>query len=425
MTKTPHIVSLGCRLNAYEADRMGALARNASGARDSVVVNTCAVTSEAVRQSRQAIRKARRDRPDADIYVSGCAVQTDPDAFAAMPEVTRLIGNGEKLDPDAYKKDAPVGDVFAADSLPRGPAPVAEVPARAHLEVQNGCDHRCTFCIIPFGRGQARSKLPGDVVAEALELVRRGAKEIVLTGVDLTSYGPDLGEGVTLADPVEALLEALPSDVTIRLSSIDGAEVDDRLFRLVTEEVRIAPYLHLSLQAGDNMILKRMKRRHSREDAITLCARLKAARPEIAFGADLIAGFPTETEEMFARSLDLVRECGLAFVHVFPFSPRHGTPAAKMPQLEREEIKERAARLREAADAALNDHMGALLGQRRDMLVEIVKNGKTVGKLTDFTDIAIPGGLPVGTRLEVRIAGHNGRQLLGELPASMEERAYG
>ena len=425
MTSDPHIVSLGCRLNTYEAERMGKLAQDAARDRDTVVINTCAVTAEAVRQSRQAIRKARRERPGAAIYVSGCAVQTDPAAFEGMEEVTRVIGNGEKLLAAAYKEETPVRDVFEQQTLPRGPAPIGELPVRTHLEVQNGCDHRCTFCIIPFGRGRARSKKPGDVVAEAKDLITRGVKEIVLTGVDLTSYGPDLGEGVTLADPVEALLEHLPSDITIRLSSIDGAEIDDRLFRLVTEEARIAPHLHLSLQAGDDMILKRMKRRHSRAEAIELCARLKAARPELAFGADLIAGFPAETEEMFENTLDLVAATGLAYVHVFPFSPREGTPAARMPQLDRTEIKERAARLREASDAALRDHLGALLGQQREMLVEVVKAGKAVGKLTDFTDIELDSPIPAGSRLTVRVTGHDGRRLKGTDVLEERERAHG
>ncbi|MEM9233591.1 MAG: radical SAM protein, partial [Pseudomonadota bacterium] len=264
MSQAPHIVSLGCRLNTYEADRMARLAQKASTADDVVVINTCAVTGEAVRQSRQAIRKARRERPDAEIIVSGCAVQTDPGSFAEMPEISRLIGNGEKLSPAAYTAPTGVEDVFAQTTLPRGPAAVGSLPVRTHLEVQNGCDHRCTFCIIPFGRGQARSKTPADCVAEALDLARAGAREIVLTGVDLTSYGPDLGAGMTLADPVTALLGALPKDITLRLSSIDGAEIDDRLFDLVTKAERIAPHLHLSLQSGDNMLLKRMKRRHSR-----------------------------------------------------------------------------------------------------------------------------------------------------------------
>ncbi|WP_370335365.1 tRNA (N(6)-L-threonylcarbamoyladenosine(37)-C(2))-methylthiotransferase MtaB [Parvularcula marina] len=425
MTQTPHIVSLGCRLNTYEAERMARLAREATPEGELVVINTCAVTGEAVRQSRQAIRKARRQHPDARILVSGCAVQTDPDGFADMPEISALIGNGEKLAPEAYAAPGEVADVFDREHLPKGPAPMATVEARAHLEVQNGCDHRCTFCIIPFGRGKARSKRPEDCAAEALELAQAGAREIVLTGVDLTSYGPDLGEGMTLADPIEALLEALPEEIGIRLSSIDGAEIDDRLFRLVTEEARIAPHLHLSLQAGDNMILKRMKRRHSREDAIALCQRLKAARPEIAFGADLIAGFPTETEEMFKYSLRLVEECGLAFVHVFPFSPRVGTPAAKMPQLPRDEVKARAARLRDCADLALRDHLGRHLGETRSVLVEMNRHGQAIGKLNDFTDIALDIPLPKGAREVVRISGHDGRRLTGEMITDELEAACG
>lgn len=403
---------------------MGKLARDSSG-KASVVVNTCAVTAEAVRQSRQAIRRARRDHPDAAIFVSGCAVQTDPDAFAEMPEITQLIGNGEKLEPEAYHQVRPVADVFEKTALPRGPTPVGDVPVRAHLEVQNGCDHRCTFCIIPFGRGNARSKRPGDVVAEAKELVALGAQEIVLTGVDLTSYGPDLGDDITLSDPIEALLTGLPSHIGIRLSSIDGAEIDERLFQLITEERRIAPYLHLSLQSGDDMILKRMKRRHRRNEAIELCGRLATARPELAFGADLIAGFPTETEEMFENSLTLIDHCGLAYVHVFPFSPREKTPAAQMPQLEKAEIKDRAARLRDAADIALRQHLSSHLGQVRPMLVESNQDQKAVGKLTDFSDIHLNEAVPTGTRLWVRVGGHDGRQLSGVAERSGRERAHG
>lgn len=424
MKKDPHIVSLGCRLNGYEADRMAALARIHSPAEDIVVINSCAVTNEAVRQSRQAIRKARRDHPEAEIIVSGCAVHTDPESFAAMPEISQVIGNAEKLDPASYRAKEAVGDVFSRTSLPKGPAPVGRVAVRAPLEVQNGCDHRCTFCIIPFGRGQARSKKPADCAEEALEIVAAGAREIVLTGVDLTSYGPDLGEGMTLADAIEELLRRLPADITLRLSSIDGAEVDERLFRLVTEEPRIAPYLHLSLQSGDDMILKRMKRRHNRDDATTLCRKLKTARPDIAFGADLIAGFPTETEEMFENSVALVRDCQLSYVHVFPFSPRKGTPAERMPQIDRAVVKARAARLREAADEALRDHLSRHLGAEGEILVEASGTGGSTGKLADFSDVHLQASLEPGTRQTVRISSHDGRRLTA-MTLSETEALYG
>ncbi len=398
MVSPARTISLGCRLNAYESDRMAELAAGAG--RKTVVINTCAVTNEAVRQSRQTIRRAQKENPDAEIVVTGCAATIDPETFRGLPGVARVIPNAEKLAPESWGQATPLSGPRAVD-------------VRAHLEVQNGCDHRCTFCIIPTGRGDARSKPPAEAAAEALALTERGAREIVLTGVDLTSYGPDLGPDVTLADVIDALLAALPTDVRIRLSSIDGAEVDDRLFALITTEPRIAPYLHLSLQAGDDMILKRMKRRHSREDAITLTQRLRAARPDIAFGADLIAGFPTETEEMFQNTRTLIEACGLSFVHVFPFSPRKGTPAARMPQHDKALIKERAQQLRAVADAALAAHLDRKGGTRQRMLIEQNKEGRAMGKLADFTDVTLDGPARVGDEIAVHINGHNGRHLFG------------
>ncbi|NNU15907.1 MiaB/RimO family radical SAM methylthiotransferase [Parvularcula sp. ZS-1/3] len=392
-------VNLGCRLNASETETMAALAE--SGGQAPVIVNTCAVTNEAVRQSRQAIRRAARENPGREVVVTGCAADLETEAFEAMPEVTRLIPNEQKLAPSSWSLP---GDAARA---PR------RIDVRAPLAVQNGCDHRCTFCIIPFGRGDARSLPIEDAVLEAKALVNRGAKEVVLTGVDLTSWGPDLGEGLSLGHLVEALDAALPSDVWIRLSSIDGAEIDDRLFRLMTEVDRIAPYAHLSLQHGHDMILKRMKRRHSRADAIELCARLKEARPEMAFGADLIAGFPTETEEMFGGCLSLVEECGLSYVHVFPFSPRTGTPAAKMPQHDRALIKERAARLREVAEASLNRHLEARTNTQGTVLIEETKNGRPRGRLADFTDVHFAEGAPLkaGDRISACLLSREGRHL--------------
>ena len=398
-------VSLGCRLNAYEAERMAVLAAE-HGEAGSVVVNTCAVTAEAARQSRQAIRRAARG--GARVVATGCAVQTDPDAFAAMPEVARVIGNGAKLDPSAWAAPSGVGDVFEADALPRAPAP-ARSEVRAHLEVQNGCDHRCTFCVIPYGRGASRSKSPEDVRAEARDLVALGVKEVVLTGVDLTSYDY---EGQRLGAVVEALLAALPSDVHVRLSSIDGAEVDEQLFGLLTTEPRVAPYAHLSLQSGDDMILKRMKRRHSRADAVSLSERLRAARPDIALGADLIAGFPTETDAMAARTRALIADCGLSYVHVFPFSPRAGTPAARMPQVPRETVKARASALRAVAADALHARLDSLVGCERTVLIEQVTDGVADAKTPCFAPAAFEadGALP-GERVRVLPTARDGRRL--------------
>lgn len=418
MEKTPHLVSLGCRLNAYEVERMGTLAKGFDG--ETVVVNTCAVTNEAVRQSRQVIRRAARAHPEARIVVSGCAASLDPEGFTQLAGVTHVIPNEAKLNPGAWRR---------LGAREQAPGPLSAVMARAPLEIQNGCDHQCTFCIIPQGRGVARSVPPTVAVAEAQKLADAGAREIVLTGVDLTSYGPDLGAGVSLADPIIALLEALPDTVRIRLSSIDGAEVDERLFELVTSEERIAPYLHLSLQSGDDMILKRMKRRHSRSEAVRLTQALRAARPEIAFGADLIAGFPTETDEMFENTCALIAEAGLSYVHVFPFSPRVGTPAARMPQLDRQTIKARAARLRAAADAALERHLLSKVGQCGAMLVETSREGRRSGKLADFTEVLLAGEGPTHREEQVEITGIEGGRLtalpLREGSTYAEERSDG
>jgi len=399
-------INLGCRLNASETEAMAALAE-ARG--DSpVIINTCAVTNEAVRQSRQAIRRAAREHPGREVVVTGCASELQPEQFEAMPEVARRLPNASKTEPSAWQ--------LTKASGPR------DLDVRAPLAVQNGCDHRCTFCIIPFGRGDARSLPIDEACDNAMELVRRGAEEVVLTGVDLTSWGPDLGKDQSLGDLVEALDAALPQHVWIRLSSIDGAEIDERLFRLMTEVDRIAPYAHLSLQAGDDMILKRMKRRHDRGQAIALCQRLMAKRPAMAFGADLIAGFPTETEAMFEQSLRLVDECGLAYVHVFPFSPREGTPAARMPQLDRLVIKDRAARLRAKADEALHRHLGARLGQTAPVLIEEIKNGRPRGRSADFTDVHFPtvSSLKPGQRVLATMTAIEGRHLNAALADPQE-----
>ena len=369
----PDIITLGCRLNIAESE---AIRQMAAEQDDLIVVNSCAVTAEAVRQTRQAIRRARRDRPDARIMVTGCAAQTEPETFAAMPEVDAVIGNREKMAAATYQPpfgampEVRVADIMAVrDTAPHMASAFAD-HARAFLEVQNGCDHRCTFCIIPYGRGNSRSVPAGAVVEKAKELVAAGYREIVLTGVDVTSYGPDLPGSPSLGLLVERILTGVPDLPRLRLSSIDSVEIDDRLFDLIAHEPRMMPHLHLSLQAGDDMILKRMKRRHSRADAVRIVDRLLAARPDISIGADIIAGFPTEDEAMFENSLALVSDCRIVHGHIFPYSPRTGTPAARMPQVDRATIKARAARLRAACEARRADWLASLVGTRQSVLVE-------------------------------------------------------
>ncbi|HWP26581.1 MAG TPA: tRNA (N(6)-L-threonylcarbamoyladenosine(37)-C(2))-methylthiotransferase MtaB [Xanthobacteraceae bacterium] len=406
------VITFGCRLNAYESEAI----RRAAGATDAVVVNTCAVTAEAVRQARQAIRKIRRERPDARIVVTGCAAQTEAQTFAAMPEVDRVLGNAEKLDPAAWgdldrSERVAVGDIFA---LKRASAPVLEGfegRARAFVQVQNGCDHRCTFCVIPFGRGNSRSVPMADVVAQVRRLVENGYREVVLTGVDITSYGTGLPDAPRLGTLVKQVLRAVPDLPRLRLSSLDPAEVDTDLLDALSTESRLMPHLHLSLQAGDDVILKRMKRRHLRADAVAFCAHARRLRPDIAFGADLIAGFPTETEAMFTRSLALVDECGLTSLHVFPFSARPGTPAARMPQVPAPVVKERARRLRERGEAALRRHLEAEIGRRRRVLVEAAGLGRT----EQFTPVKLAALRQPGTIVELEIAGHDGRQLIAKM----------
>ncbi|WP_176596572.1 MULTISPECIES: tRNA (N(6)-L-threonylcarbamoyladenosine(37)-C(2))-methylthiotransferase MtaB [Sphingobium] len=374
----PQIITLGCRLNIAESE---AIREMAGGQDDLIVVNSCAVTGEAVRQTRQAIRRARRDRPDARIMVTGCAAQTEPETFAAMAEVDAVIGNREKMDPAHYipfvssEVNAPVkvSDIMSVrETAPHMASAFAE-HARAFLEVQNGCDHRCTFCIIPYGRGNSRSVPAGAVIDKARELVDAGYQEIVLTGVDVTSYGPDLPGAPSLGLLIERILKGVPGLPRLRLSSLDSVEIDERLFDLIAHEPRMMPHLHLSLQAGDDMILKRMKRRHSRSDAVRIVERLKAARPDISIGADIIAGFPTEDDAMFDNSLRLVEECAIVHGHIFPYSPRAGTPAARIPQVDRATIKARAARLRAACEAQRESWLQSLIGSRQAVLVE--RNG--------------------------------------------------
>ncbi|MDH4743361.1 tRNA (N(6)-L-threonylcarbamoyladenosine(37)-C(2))-methylthiotransferase MtaB [Sphingomonas sp. CBMAI 2297] len=364
---SPHVISLGCRLNLAESETIRTLLSD----RDTIVINSCAVTNEAVKQTRQAIRRARRERPGAELVVTGCAAQIDPRAFAAMPEVDRVIGNAEKLRPDAWLSPEPVvvQDIMAVRETAPHLAASFSTHARAFVEVQNGCDHRCTFCAIPYGRGNSRSVPAGAVIDRVAQLAESHA-EVVLTGVDLTSYGPDLPGVPSLGQLVERILAHVPKLRRLRLSSLDGIEVDDRLFALLTGEPRLMPHVHLSLQAGDDMILKRMKRRHDRAQSVALAERLRAARPEIAIGADLIAGFPTESEAMFENTLALIAECGIVHAHIFPYSPRAGTPAAKMPQVEPEMVKARAARLRAAAAGTRDAWLRSLVGSTQQVLVE-------------------------------------------------------
>jgi threonylcarbamoyladenosine tRNA methylthiotransferase MtaB len=385
------------------------------GLSDAIVFNTCAVTGEAVRQARQAIRKARRERPGAQLIVTGCAAQIDPQAFAAMAEVDLVLGNAEKSQAGAYAPTPEpmrvrVNDIMSVRETAGHLVDGLKDRARAYVEVQNGCDHRCTFCIIPYGRGNSRSAAAGEVVEQVRRLAGQGYQEVVLTGVDVTSWGADLPGQPTLGQLVARILKLVPELPRLRLSSIDAAEIDADLLRCLAEEPRLMPYLHLSLQAGDDMILKRMKRRHLRADALKLVAEVRAVRPDVAFGADLIAGFPTETEAMFDNTLLLVDEADLSFLHVFPFSARPGTPAARMPAVKREVVKARAARLRAAGEAALGRHLARQAGRTLSGLVE--RPG--VARAEDFTEIAFTGEAAVGGVTALRVTGHDGRRLLAE-----------
>ena len=392
-------ITFGCRLNIVESEALAGEARCA-GEENLVIVNTCAVTAESTRQARQAIRRLHRERPDARIIVTGCAATIAPTEFLAMEGVTRVVGNGDK------SLFAPAGPSFAAPK-----ALGASEGTRGFLAVQNGCDHRCTFCIIPFGRGPSRSAPPREIVARARELVASGKREIVLTGVDLTSYVGDLGGGETLGKLARLLLAELPELARLRISSIDCIEADPTLIEAVAEEPRLAPHLHLSFQSGDDLILKRMKRRHSRRDAIKFCEELRLSRPDIVFGADFIVGFPTETEEMFSRTLDLVEECGLTHLHVFPFSPRPETPAARMPQVAPQIVKTRAQRLRALGEARLARHLADQQGKALRVLAE--RGG--LARAADFTLARTPGAI-AGEMFDIRVLGHDGRALLAERP---------
>ncbi len=412
------VVTFGCRLNAAESEVIRREAARA-GFDDTIVVNTCAVTAEAVRQARQTIRALRRRRPHAKIIVTGCAAQTEPQTFAAMTETECVLGNGEKLSSVGWAKaraafsvegssKAIVDDIMVVKETAPHLIDAFAGRARAFVQVQNGCDHRCTFCIIPFGRGNSRSVPMGAVVEDVRRLVDNGYREIVLTGVDITSYGGDLPGAPKLGTLVRQILKHVPELQRLRLSSIDSVEVDPALLETIANEPRVMPHLHLSLQSGDDLILKRMKRRHDRAQAIAFCRRLRQLRPDIVFGADLIAGFPTESDDMFRRSLDLVGECDLTHLHVFPFSPRPGTPAARMPQVNGAIVRERAGRLREAGALALRRHLQREIGSRRRVLVESDCTGRT----EHFTAARLPAASPPGTIVECTVVGHDGRQLL-------------
>jgi len=400
------IITFGCRLNAFESEVIRRAAETA-GLSDAIVINTCAVTAEAERQARQAIRRARRLRPEATIIVTGCAAEIAPEHFATMPGVDRVLGNRAKLEVRSYRPEgaSPTDLEETASHLIDG----FEGKSRAFLQVQQGCDHRCTFCIIPYARGPGRSVPMGVVADQARRLAAAGYREIVLTGVDLTAYGDDLPGTPSLGQMVRRLLAAVPELERLRLSSVDPAEIDAELWRLFAEESRLMPHLHLSLQAGDDLILKRMKRRHSRAEAIAVAQRVRALRPQVALGADLIAGFPTETEEMFQRSLDLVAECGLAFVHVFPYSARPGTPAARMPQLAHPLVKERAARLRAAGEAALAAELRSRVGGETDVLIE--RPGKGRAEFYAAVEFTEPGA--AGSVRRMRLIDSNRNSLVG------------
>src|ERR1700753_3387840 len=417
------IVTFGCRLNAFESEVMAREAASA-GLSETVIINSCAVTNEAVAQARQSIRRIKRERPEARIIVTGCAAQTQAGMFAGMAEVDRVLGNDDKMRSEAWRatrelfdrapsfgvgesEKVAVADIMAVKEM--APHLVSGFKAglpRVFVQIQNGCDHRCTFCIIPYGRGNSRSVPMGAVVGQVRALVEPGHAEIVLTGVDLTSYGGDLPGAPKLGQLVKQVLRHVPDLKRLRISSIDSVEADRDLLDGIAGDDRLMPHLHLSLQSGDDLILKRMKRRHSRKDAIEFCALVRRLRPDIAFGADIIAGFPTETEEMFARSLELVDECDLTFLHVFPYSKRPGTPAARMPQVAGEIIKDRARRLRGAGEIALRRRLQSEIGASRDILVESATQGRTEHFLPVALDDAMPGSVH-----RLTIGGHDGARL--------------
>jgi threonylcarbamoyladenosine tRNA methylthiotransferase MtaB len=412
----PTFVTFGCRLNTYETEVMRKHAESA-GKANAIVFNTCAVTAEATRQARQAIRKARAENPDAEIIVTGCAAQAEPEMFAAMPEVSRVIGNEEKLRAESWRHGAnarvSVSDIMAVKTATPHLIDGLKERTRAFVQVQNGCDHRCTFCIIPFGRGNSRSLAPQDVVEQVRRLVASGYSEVVLTGVDLTSWGADLEGAPKLGQLSHRILKSVPELKRLRLSSIDSIEADPELMDVIAGEERVMPHIHLSLQSGDNMILKRMKRRHAREDSIAFCAELRDRRPGIVFGADIIAGFPTETDEMFSNSLALVDDCGLTYLHVFPFSPRPGTPAERMPQLEKSLIKERAAELRRKGEARLDQFLASEIGATRQVLIET----EAMGRTEHFAQVKFESRMAPGAIVTAQVTGRGASHLEARLAA--------
>lgn len=417
MTKQTQIVTFGCRLNSYESEVMSAHAETA-GLENAIIINSCAVTNEAVRQARQTIRKLRRKNPEAKIIVTGCAAQIDPEMFSGMGEVDFVIGNDDKMKAETFSSltndELPrctVNDIMSVKETAGHLISAFGGRARAYVQVQNGCDHRCTFCIIPFGRGNSRSVPVGEVVRQIQHLVSEGYKEVVLTGVDITAYGRDLPGAMSLGVLCQKILEFVPELKRLRISSIDSVEADEALFEVIAHEPRLMPHLHLSLQAGDDMILKRMKRRHLRADAIEFCTEVRRLRPDVVFGADIIAGFPTETEEMFENSLRLVDECGLTFLHVFPFSPRPGTPAARMPQLPKAVIKERAARLRAKGATRLEAYTVSLIGEPLDLLME----RDQIGRAETFIEVNVPGPYQPGAIIRAVLRRDAAGQLMGEV----------
>lgn len=410
------IVTLGCRLNAYESEVMRSH-MDANDLQDVTIVNTCAVTTEAVRQARQTIRRLRREQPDIRIVVTGCAAQIEPETFNEMVEVDHVIGNAEKLAASTFAGLATgdtervlVNDIMSVRETAGQLIDGFATRSRAYVQVQNGCDHRCTFCIIPYGRGPSRSVPAGEVIEQIRRLVYQGYAEIVLTGVDMTSYGPDLPGNQTLGRLVRQILRHVPDLQRLRLSSIDQVEIDSDLLIAIAEEPRLMPHLHLSMQAGADLTLKRMKRRHLRADAINFCNEARRLRPDVVFGADLIAGFPTETEAMFEDTLAIVDECQLTYLHVFPFSPRPGTPAARMPQVERATIKERAARLRDKGNTCLQHFLTKQIGSAVDVLLE----RPNIGRTPQFAEVQLTGPAQAGAVARARITGSDGRRLLAE-----------
>ena len=413
------IITFGCRLNAYESEVMRKHAADA-GLRAAVIVNTCAVTQESVRQARQAIRKARRGRPNAKIVVTGCAAQIDPDRFAAMTEVDHVIGNQEKTQAATFQglgcgdtEKVKVNDIMSVRETAGHLIEGFGAHARAYVQIQNGCDHRCTFCIIPYGRGPSRSVPAGEVVAQVRKLVENGYAEIVLTGVDITAYGADLPGEMTLGKLVTKILKLVPELKRLRLSSIDSVEADGALLKAIAEEERLMPHLHLSLQAGDDLTLKRMKRRHSRADAVRFCEQVRSLRSDMVFGADLIAGFPTESDTMFAGSLSLIDDCRLTFLHVFPFSARPGTPAARMRQVHGGVIAERAAALRDKGVAALRRHLESAKGRQIQVLIESAGRGRA----EDFTPVKIAASESQAKLVNAMVSGHDGSALIARTTA--------